>query len=1631
MAVSTGSVSVDVVPDASGWVNRLRGQIEGDSAALGEQIGRKISEGIAKAIADSVRDGIDDGVRNARPDAAAGRKGRSAGGAFARAFKAEVEKAIQSLPEIEIDANSTQAQRDIAFLRSELISLADKKIGVDISGADALAEIQAIKTLLASIQDQDVDIDFDLDSATRALGQLQAKIADEIGGSFERTLREKLRAATAALPDIDIDANTSRASARLQALRAELQAFSEATDIDLDINSADALAEVQRLRAEYQLFVADTNNELKLRIDAAAAIAQLESIIKAAEQLDDIDVDLDLRDVGAFISKVRAALDAAQAALPDLTIGADSTEAQRTIASIRAEIATLRGQVELGMDVGEVNAKLAALTARLEALRDEHVDIQVDVDAAAALAALAAISAAAAAAGSGGATHFQRWQLILVAVLALFPLIAGAIVALAGAFALIVTPIAAIALGLDGIKAAAAPLVDEFTKLKAAVSDVFESGLGPAINTISAAMPTLQAGIVGAAQALTAMANEVVRVSLSGQNLATISDSFKLINQTIELGAPALASLSENIIRLTNIGAQGMQLFAVQMKAVGDTWRDVIASLETTGVGVKSVEALFSILASLLNLLAPLTELGAIMLASFGPALAGAIDVVTVAIQVLVNVLSLFPSQAQGVVTALALILGSMAVLGKLPASIAASFTAMGAAFVGAGASAGAAAAGVLAFGRALLSLILNPIVLAITGITIALSALSTSQSNAAAAAAAHAAAVSGLASELSRTGGAVTKNVEAYVAQTEAFKTASEGAKLAGVSLGTLTDAATGNKVALEQARAALQKQIEAHTIFPGGVDESSRALLGLDAALDEQGQSMLASLNALNELAATYTDAQQRNRDLAAALRETGSSTVAGVAASTQLSGAVKALGEAMTSTADRATALYTALILLAGGTVPLEVAMSQMKATLREMGDAFTKAKDEAGVLKQGLLDSTGAINTNTAAGAALLDKTVSLGKEMATAAASAFDQAGGMQNAAVASQAAGNAAQAARDGFIQAAQSAGLNAQAASDLADRYGLIPELVVTLLRAESTQAQQELLQIQGMLRGIPPNVPVNIGVVSGDAIAVLQRIGFEVKQIPETGEIIITATDQTKGALDQIVKQVTGRTDAKVPVDLDRTKYAGTLGSIKDAIATTAPALLPTDLEREKSAATLGTIKSEVQGTAPAKIPTDLNTTAVPPAAAAARAEVTSIPAELKIVPGSLEFINVAIANIRTNVATPLNFSLGVHDNATPLISSLKATAVAPVSFPLTAIDVASGTVNAVKAAAAAPAIFTIGAIDNASGTINAIRSAAVAPASMPVGITDQATGPINSIRTLASTTVIMPIDANVSGADAKINATIARVNGTTATMKVDAVAALAEAKLQAFVDKVTGTTSIMKIDANPDLANGKLDALMARINSSTGTVKVNADTAAAEQAISHLARPRSTTLTVNIQTTGQLPNAMGNIVPSGFSFFANGGFSKMSAGRAAIVPPNSPRVIGDRSRDDEAYIPINNSPRSQKLLAITAAMMGRTLIPMASGGIVAGMDKSIASVLRLATALDGKQIRTQTTSSFVGPIDGPSSSGGLGSGSTVEQKLDDVVAAVKSINPGPGSITVEDRSGDPVATGRAVQLALRMAR
>ncbi|MFJ3588580.1 peptidoglycan DD-metalloendopeptidase family protein [Streptomyces sp. NPDC090231] len=94
-------------------------------------------------------------------------------GAFGAKLRAVVAEAQASLPDINVDADTTPARAEIQGLRARLEALADARVGIDIDAGAALAEITAIQTRLGILSMQRTDIDVRVDAAA-ALTQLAA-----------------------------------------------------------------------------------------------------------------------------------------------------------------------------------------------------------------------------------------------------------------------------------------------------------------------------------------------------------------------------------------------------------------------------------------------------------------------------------------------------------------------------------------------------------------------------------------------------------------------------------------------------------------------------------------------------------------------------------------------------------------------------------------------------------------------------------------------------------------------------------------------------------------------------------------------------------------------------------------------------------------------------------------------------------------------------------------------------------------------------------------------------------------------------------------------------------------------------------------------------------------------------------------------------------------------------------------------------------------------------------------------------------------------------------------------------------------------------------------------------------------
>jgi hypothetical protein len=226
MAISVGSVEVDVVPNTRGIYNQLRGalvpaatragedagnaagrafgpamrsEVGGIGLQIGEQIGRQIAARISASVRGALRDGITQGGQTARP--AAVRQGSDTGGAFGRAFRTRLQAAMQNLPKADVRLGDTGFNADLARLRARLETLSSKRIGVDVDAATALAEVERLQEQLRRLGANHPDVNVRIDTG-QAIGELEA-------------LRAEINRLDGRTANVDVDTRSAAANLNL------------------------------------------------------------------------------------------------------------------------------------------------------------------------------------------------------------------------------------------------------------------------------------------------------------------------------------------------------------------------------------------------------------------------------------------------------------------------------------------------------------------------------------------------------------------------------------------------------------------------------------------------------------------------------------------------------------------------------------------------------------------------------------------------------------------------------------------------------------------------------------------------------------------------------------------------------------------------------------------------------------------------------------------------------------------------------------------------------------------------------------------------------------------------------------------------------------------------------------------------------------------------------------------------------------------------------------------------------------------------------------------------------------------------------------------------------------------------
>lgn len=167
---------------------------------------------------------------------------------------------------------------------------------------------------------------------------------------------------------------------------------------------------------------------------------------------------------------------------------------------------------------------------------------------------------------------------IFEALVAVGGAVTTTLMAVPAAIGLIGVPIAAIMLGMDGIKKAAASIKPEFDSLKASISGAFEKGMTPVFKQLATIFPQLKVGLGDTATAISGVALGLAKVVTTGTGLQAVSAIIGNVNNAIRTMGPDLNQIVADFLRLAASKA-AMQVIVDLVHSIAQGFKEMILTL--------------------------------------------------------------------------------------------------------------------------------------------------------------------------------------------------------------------------------------------------------------------------------------------------------------------------------------------------------------------------------------------------------------------------------------------------------------------------------------------------------------------------------------------------------------------------------------------------------------------------------------------------------------------------------------------------------------------------------------------------------------------------------------------------------------------------------------------------------------------------------------------------------------------------------------------------------------------------------------------------------------------------------------------------------------------------------------------
>ncbi|AZV00821.1 tail length tape measure protein [Mycobacterium phage Malec] len=244
-------------------------------------------------------------------------------------------------------------------------------------------------------------------------------------------------------------------------------------------------------------------------------------------------------------------------------------------------------------------------------------------------------------------------------------LVAGLLAGLPSLMAAFGAGAGAVALGMDGIKAAAQTLTPQFDALKASVSAVFQQGLTPIFQQLTPLINgPLTTGMKAVAGGLVEMAQGFTNVVTSSQGMQQLSTILSQTGAFFRGLSPVVEGFTRSFMTLATAGAQQFSTLLGPLQQFSTTFGDMVNRITSNGSFNAAMQGMAQVLGSVLNLFSRLMESGvqamgqlggplSTLINGLGDAFIALMPALTSLSSLLGNVLGTALSQLAPVITAL------------------------------------------------------------------------------------------------------------------------------------------------------------------------------------------------------------------------------------------------------------------------------------------------------------------------------------------------------------------------------------------------------------------------------------------------------------------------------------------------------------------------------------------------------------------------------------------------------------------------------------------------------------------------------------------------------------------------------------------------------------------------------------------------------------------------------------------------------------------------------------------------------------------------------------------------------------------------------------------------------------------